>query len=140
MNKFLKATTVILLALPVTLLASCDFLTLVSDGPPGEDLIVAWWVPIVVLFLIWGGIAYWCHRAPSLKQSAARMFKALAVVGFLTPVPGFVQWITSGDVKDPIGPLWLYFFIGIVIGIPIALVGIGGYHALKEIDELETAS
>ena len=68
------------------------------------------------------------------------MFKALAVVGFLTPLPGLVQWIVHRNVQDPIGPLWIYFFIGIVVGIPVALVGLGGYYALKETDELDTAS
>ena len=36
MNGFLKAPTVILLTLPVTLLASCDFLTLVSGDAQGR--------------------------------------------------------------------------------------------------------
>ena len=118
----------IFLALPVALLAACDVLVLTSED--GDDPIIGWWAILGILLLVLAGIAYWSSRVQPRKEAIARVCSSLAVVGFLTPLPGLYHWLTAGVVINPIFPIWTKFFIGLVVGTPVVWISLIGYRVL----------
>ena len=124
----MKYFIAVFLALPVALIAACDVVVL--TGEDRDDPIIGWWAILGIFLLVWAGIAYWSSRVQPRKEAIARVCSALAIVGFLTPLPGLYHWLTAGVVQDPIYPTWFTVFIGLVIGTPAVWIGLIGYRVL----------
>ena len=117
----------IILSMPVALLASCDVLVGTGkDGGWDERISIGLLGGIFVL--IWVALVVFALKASTKKQSLVRLSAVLAVVGFLTPIPGAVHWLAAGHVSDPIFPVCTMFILGLMVGIPACLTGVAGYR------------
>ena len=135
LNTLLRYLVVVLVAIPVSFIATCDLY--VFALPLDNDEWLA--VPLGVLFLLFiVGVTAWATRTGTLREDAARAFKALMVVGLLTPVPILILRIVfSGPVKiDAVddGWLWGYVVVALIVGVIAAGIGYAGYRSLHPRD------
>ena len=131
MNGLLRYSAVLIMALPVAVIATCDINILTGRDGGWDGTILLWPVMLAIFLLIWAGVVFWSSRGHSLRQALARVCQVLSLVGLLTPLPGLVQCIAAGNVQDPIFPVWTMFLLGVLVGVPIYVIGRVGHSILK---------
>ena len=125
MRTSLKYVLVTVLSLPTAAVFAFHvaevLIAMVPDTPS--------WLPDLIflasLFVAWGGLIYWTSRAPSIREAAARTFRALAVEAFLLPVLWIVGAVTSPPPEDtPIFPTWFWAIVFAIFGVAIGLLAL----------------